>query len=145
MPVMIVGADTEPGRVILERLLTPEREVRVFVSDPDVAEQLRGNGAKVAFGDVSDDSHVAGACLNCFSLVLIEAASSDGRERAFASTSEAVMTGWARAAETAKVKRVIWVADSNPPPVQVAEVVKVEPGRTDLAQAVYDLDAARQL
>ena len=61
MPVIVVGADTEPGRVVLQALLEPGREVRAFVSDEKVAEQLRALGVKVALGDVSDDSHLEGA------------------------------------------------------------------------------------
>ena len=87
MPVIVVGADTEPGRVVLQALLEPGREVRAFVSDEKVAEQLRALGVKVALGDVSDDSHLEGAATNCFSAVLITQASSDGRERSFATSS----------------------------------------------------------
>ncbi len=145
MPVMIIGADTDPGRAIMRRFLDPQREVRAFVTDPEEADALRQHGVKVALGDVSDDSHIAGACLNCFSTVLVGAAAADGRERAFASSEEAVMAGWARAAATAGVTRVIWVTETEPPPVGVAEVATVAPGSTDLAEAVYRLDAARQI
>jgi putative NADH-flavin reductase len=145
MPVMIVGADTDPGRRIIRRLLSPEREVRAFVTDPDEADELRQRGAKVALGDVSDDSHLASACLNCFSVVLVENAATDERERAFAATPAGVMGAWASAAETAGVSRVIWVIDGDPPPVSVPEVAAVTPQSPDLVEAVYRLDATRKV
>jgi uncharacterized protein YbjT (DUF2867 family) len=86
MPVIVVGADTSQGRAVVEGLLEPGREVRAFVSDPDAGAELRELGVKVALGDVSDDSHVQGACTNCFTAVLVTEAARDGRERSFASS-----------------------------------------------------------
>ena len=71
MPVIVVGADTSKGRAVVEELVAPGREVRAFVSDPGAGAELRELGVKVALGDVSDDSHVQGACMNCFTAVLI--------------------------------------------------------------------------
>src|SRR5690606_40838579 len=96
MPVIVVGADTASGRRIVERLVSPDREVRAFVTDAGAAESLRGLGVKVALGDVSDDSHVAGACLNCFSAVLVTEASAVARLRSFADTGESVLRSEAR-------------------------------------------------
>lgn len=145
MPVMVVGADTEPGQRIIHRFLDNEREVRAFVSDPDVADELRRRGAKVALGDVSDDSHLAGACLNCFSVVLVGDAATDGRERSFASRPDGVLAAWARAVESAAVTRVIWVGDVDTPEVAIAEVASVRPDEPDLAEAVFGLDAQRRI
>lgn len=145
MPVMVIGADTPRGDRIISRFLDPEREVRAFVSDPRAAERLRQGGAKVALGDVSDDSHVAGACLNCFSVVLVEEAAGDARERAFAATPGAVLEGWARAVDSAGVRRVIWVAEEAPPPVSVEEVAVVDPHDENVAEKVFELDGARQI
>lgn len=145
MPVMVIGADTGPGRLITQRLLNPRREVRVFVTDPDVAEEWRRGGAKVALGDVSDDSHVASACLNCFSVVLVGHAARDGRLRSFADSDEAVFKGWARAVTTAGVRRVIWVLESEPPEVKGPEVAIVDPGTPDVGDQVFRLDEAAQI
>lgn len=146
MPVMVVGADTERGRRIAERFLDPEREIRAFVTDPDTAELLRAGGVKVALGDVSDDSHVAGACLNCFSVVLVADAAHDDRLRSFATDPTRVLAGWARAVSSAAVQRVIWVLDQDEvPEVTVGEVAVVDAGDPDLVDAVYRLDAARRL
>ena len=145
MPVMVVGADTERGRSIVERLLEPGREVRSFVTDPDCAEELRRSGAKVALGDVSDESHVSGACLNCFSVVFVDEAATDGRLRSFASDPEQVRRGWAGAATSANVSRVIWVMASPPPPVPGAECAVVDPAVEDLAETIFQLDAVRTL
>lgn len=142
---MVVGADTRPGRLIIERFLTPEREVRAFVTDADSADELRGNGAKVALGDVSDDSHLAGACLNCFTVVLVAEAATDDRQRSFAATPEAVIEGWAKAVDAASVQRVIWVLAGQPPSTAVPEVAIVDPEREDLVDAVFGLDATRQI
>ncbi|HZD03694.1 MAG TPA: NAD(P)H-binding protein, partial [Longimicrobiales bacterium] len=133
MPVMVVGADTPTGERITQRLLHPPREVRVFVTDSDVAQIWRDRGAKVALGDVSDDTHLTAACHHAFSMVLIEEATRDGREYSFASDPGQVMAGWARAAEQAEVSRVIWVTSSTPPPVQGREVAVVDESSPDLA------------
>lgn len=145
MPVMVVGADTTQGGEITQRLLDPDREVRVFVTDPEVAEEWRRSGAKVALGDVSDDSHVAAACLNCFSVVLVAHAARDQRLRSFADSDDAVFRGWARAVSTAGVQRVIWVLESEPPEVTGPEVAVVDPGMPDIAGRVFRLDEAATL
>ena len=127
MPVIVIGADTDIGASVLDTLLEPDREVRAFVSDPDVANDLRDRGVKVALGDLSDPSHVGGACTNCFSAVFITAAASDGRTLAFAQSVEVVLGGWAEAAVDADVTRVIWVTDRDtvPPVAGQSAVVDV--------------------
>ena len=144
MPVIVVGADTEPGRVVLEALLEPGREVRAFVSDEKVAEQLRALGVKVALGDVSDDSHLEGAATNCFSAVLITQAASDGRERSFATSSASVLEGWARAVAAVGVTRVIWVGSGDLPQAKTRETATVDPNDPDLAKKVMALDDAEE-
>lgn len=145
MPVIVIGADTSPGRAVVEGLVEPGREVRAFVSDPAAGAELRELGVKVALGDVSDDSHVQGSCTNCFTAVLITEAARDGRERSFATNEEQVLEGWAAAAAASGVTRVIWVHDGAPPPVRVREVGTVSPGHPDLVAEVTALDDARFL
>lgn len=143
---MVVGADTDRGRRITERFLDPEREVRAFVTDPTTADDLKGHGAKVALGDVSDDSHLAGACLNCFSVVLVADAAHDGRTRSFAGNPARVLEGWARAVDAAAVRRVIWVVSGKTAPaVEVEEVAVVDADDPDLVETVFRLDAARRI
>lgn len=146
MPVMVVGADTERGRRIAKRFLHPQREVRAFVTDPAAADDLKKGGAKVALGDVSDDSHLAGACLNCFSVVLVADAAHDGRDRAFARDPQRVLEAWAKAVDSAAVRRVIWVVPGGDAPnVAVEEVAVVDQDDPDLVEAVYRLDEARRI
>ncbi|HEU5113632.1 MAG TPA: NAD(P)H-binding protein [Acidimicrobiia bacterium] len=145
MPVIVVGADTLQGRAVVEGLVEPGREVRAFVSDPAAGAELRALGVKVALGDVSDDSHVQGSCINCFTAVLVTEAARDGRERSFAANEEQVLQGWAAAAAASGVTRVIWVHDGDPPPARVKEVRTVSPGHPDLAAEVAALDDARVL
>ena len=145
MPVIVVGADTPKGRAVMKGLVEPGREVRAFVSDPNDGAELRELGVKVALGDVSDDSHVQGACTNCFTAVLITEAAFDGRERSFATTAGQVLAGWAAAAAASGVTRVIWVHDGEPPPVRVREVRTVSPDHPDLVAEVAALDNARFL
>ncbi|MGH8952098.1 MAG: NAD(P)H-binding protein [Acidimicrobiia bacterium] len=145
MPVIVVGADTQEGRALVEGLLAPGREVRAFVSDIDAAAELKQAGVKVAVGDVSDDSHVQGAALNCFTAVLVTEAARDGRERSFASAEDQVLRGWAMAAETSGVTRVIWVHDGEVPPVAAKEVRTVSPAHPSLVSEVVALDDARLL
>lgn len=145
MPVIVVGADTTQGRAVVEGLVEPGREVRAFVSDPDTAAELKEMGVKVAIGDVSDDSHVQGACTNCFTAVLITEAARDGRERAFANSEEEVLMGWAAAAASSGVTRVIWVHGGDTPPVQVREMRSVSPDHPQLVAEVVALDNARSL
>ena len=145
MPVIVVGADTSQGRAVLEGLVEPGREVRAFVSDPIVGAELRDMGVKVALGDVSDDSHIQGACTNCFTAVLISEAARDQRERSFAANERQVLEGWAAAAAASGVTRVIWVHDGAPPPVRVREVRTVSPEHPDLVREVAALDDARFL
>ena len=145
MPVIVVGADTPKGRAVVEGLVEPGREVRAFVSDPIVGAELREMGVKVALGDVSDDSHIQGACSNCFTAVLISEAARDQRERSFATNERQVLEGWAAAAAASGVIRVIWVHDGELPPVRVREVRTVSPEHPDLVREVAALDDARFL
>lgn len=143
--MIVVGADTEAGETILRRLDARRREVRAFVTDEPKGLALKEEGFKVAIGDVSDDSHVEGAALRCFSAVLIAEAASDGRERSFADSAEAVLRGWASAVSNSQVSRVIWVMAGDPPETTADEVAKVEPDDPDLAVKVVELDEASSL
>ncbi|MGD2043008.1 MAG: NAD-binding protein [Acidimicrobiia bacterium] len=145
MPVIVVGADTEPGAAIVDRLYDPEREIRVFVSDERHGLELKDRGIKVAIGDVSDESHVEAASLRCFSAVLIAEAATDTRERSFADTRQSVLQGWAQAVSNSRVRRVIWVLAGEPPETKVNEVATVDPGDPDLATRVFELDEASSL
>ena len=143
--MIVVGADTPEGMEIAAGLAEPDREVRVFVTDPARGAELRSLGLKVALGDVSDEGHVGAAATRCFSAVLITAAATDGREISFAEDGDQVLEGWARAVTEAEVSRVIWVTDQTPPPVGVTEVAIVDPGSPDLAERVLALDDARKI
>lgn len=121
MPVIIVGADAPVGELIVEAVAPAAAEVRAFISDGERADEFKRRGAKVAVGDVSDHSHVEGACLRCFCAILVMEAASDSRERSFASEARAVFRGWGRAVAAAGVRRAIWVGapadlDDLPPP-----------------------------
>jgi len=143
MPAIVVGADTEPGRAIIDALVHPGREVRAFVTDPGVVTELKALGVKVALGDVSDDSHVEAAALHCFTAVLVTEAARDDRERSFARGEREVLEAWARAVVNAGVHRVIWVDHREPPAVELPEVARVAPDDADLANRVAELDDAR--
>ncbi len=143
MPVIVVGADTPTGSRIVEAMLDPAREIRVFVSDPDEGLRLREQGVKVALGDISDDSHIEAAATQCFSAVLITEAARDDRERSFAPDEAAVLKAWASA--VAGVQRVIWVYDGEPPPTVVSEVAVVPPADPDVVEKVISLDNARKI
>lgn len=143
MPAIVVGADTTLGRAIVDELLEPDREVRAFVTDPRVAEELKAMGVKVALGDVSDASHVAGASTRCFSAILVIEASTDDRERSFARTPTAVIDGWIQAVTESEVSRVIWVGADHPVPgIEWASVAADAP---DAAARVAQLDDAAEL
>jgi len=109
MPVLVVGADTPMGSAILSALIERGGEVRAFVTDPLAGEALRHGQAKVAVGDVSDESHVEAAAAQAFSAILVTACASDGRELSFADSPRDVLAGWARALRAARVRRAIWV------------------------------------
>jgi putative NADH-flavin reductase len=143
MPAIVVGADTEPGRAVIDALIDPGREVRAFVTDPGVVNELKAQGVKVALGDVSDDSHLEAAALHCFTAVLVTEAARDDRERSFARGEREVLEAWARAVVNAGVHRVIWVDHGEPPAVDVPEVTRVSPDDPDLANRVAELDDAR--
>ena len=151
MPVIVVGADTEVGNAILAALADRDGEVRVFVSDPDEAEELRRKGLKVAIGDVSDGSHVGGAALGAFGAVLLETAATDGRERSFADTREAVISAWADGLRDAQVQRVIWVGSVPVPEVlhtaatEVAGVPSTDRTPKAIAADVARLDEAKTI
>lgn len=145
MPVIVVGADTENGRALIDGLVSPEREVRAFVSDPETVAPLRAQGVKVALGDVSDESHVQGSLTNCFTAVLVTEAARDDRERSFATSEDEVLRGWASAAAASGVTRVIWVHDGDVPPTGTAETRTVSPGSPKLVTEVVALDDARVL
>lgn len=143
MPVIVVGADTPAGEAIARRLLEPGREVRVFVSDEDSAASFRQLGAKVALGDLSDDTHIEAAATRCFTAILITDALGDGRELAFTTSTATTLKRWASA--VSKVQRVIWVHDGDTPDVAPDEVARVSPNDPDLVSKVADLDEARSL
>ena len=144
MPVMVVGADTLLGEVIIGELIEPDREVRAFVSDPSRGVRLKERGVKVAVGDVSDTSHVSSACLRCHTVVLVCEASRDGREISFAADAGELFGQWAQAVSEAGVKRVIWVTDHAVPEVQVPEQAEVNSTLSpeEIATRVADLDDA---
>ena len=145
MPVMVVGADTENGRALIDGLVAPGREVRAFVSDPGAVAGLKALGVKVALGDVSDESHVQGCLTNCFTAVLVTEAARDGRERSFAMSEEHVLRGWASAAAASGVSRVIWVHDGEAPSAGPVETRTVSPQSARLVEEVKALDDARVL
>ena len=145
MPVIVVGADTAPGRAVVAELEDPRREIRVFVSDEDQAVFFRDRGLKVALGDVSDESHVEAAATRCFTAVLISEAASDARERSFADSPETVLEGWARAVGNAAVRRVIWVVETDAPDSEVPEQAVVSTGDPRLAKRVAELDEAQRI
>jgi uncharacterized protein YbjT (DUF2867 family) len=144
MPVIVIGADTPVGRELIVALADTDQEVRAFVTDPAERERMRPLGVKVAVGDVSDSSHVEGACTNAFTAVLVSAASTDDRERSFARTPEAVLHGWAEAVAAAHVQRVIWVDDSDPPRTRVEEEVLIHGALAtdEIVRRVVALDEA---
>lgn len=109
MPVLVLGADTSLGAALMETLTERDGEIRAFVSDATVGLALKQRGVKVAMGDVSDASHVGAAAIGCFSIVALTEATHDARERAFASTPDAVSEAWLEAIADAGVQRVIWV------------------------------------
>ena len=151
MPVTIIGADTKVGGAVVEALLPRQGEVRVFVTDPDAAADIRSRGAKVALGDVSDGSHIGAAALSAFDAVLIAEAATDGRERSFAADETAVFAEWAAALSEAGVQRAIWVSDDGiPDPIAtaVSEAASVNTAGRDpsaIATEVAELDEAPTL
>jgi putative NADH-flavin reductase len=145
MPVMVIGADTDAGRALIDGLVAPGREVRAFVSDPGSVPRLKALGVKVALGDVSDESHIQGSLTNCFTAVLVTEAARDERERSFAASENQVLKGWASAAATSGVTRVIWIHDGEAPAVPDAEVRTVSQADPRLVEEVVALDDARIL
>ena len=144
MPVMVVGADTPVGEVIIGELTDPDREVRAFVSDPSVGISLKDAGVKVAVGDVSDASHVSAACLRCHTVVLVCDAGRDGREISFAADAAELFAQWAQAVCEAGAKRLIWVANHPVPEARVPEQATVDSSLSaaEIANRVADLDDA---
>jgi nucleoside-diphosphate-sugar epimerase len=128
MPVIVIGADSTLGHAVVGALEGREGELRAFVTDPAAAARLKDRGVKAALGDVSDASHIAGAALQSFSAVLLPEAALDERERAFASTPDEVIAGWAEAVAEAGVRRVIYVEDH-----------RLEAGAAALAGAVPEV------
>jgi nucleoside-diphosphate-sugar epimerase len=145
MPVIVVGADTAPGRAVIAELEDPRREIRVYVTDEEQAGMFRKRGIKVALGDVSDEGHVEAAATRCFTAVLMTEAASDSRVRSFAKGAAEVLEGWARAVGRAAVRRVIWVGESEIPTSGVPEVATVSPRDPDLAKQVARLDNAQRM
>jgi hypothetical protein len=112
MPVIVVGADSSLGRAIVPSLAPASGEIRLFVSDPGVADQFRRVG-KVAVGDISDGTHVGGAAIGAFCAVLIAESAHDERERHFADSPQKLFLQWADGLRDAGVSRIIFVADSK--------------------------------
>ena len=151
MPVIIIGADTTLGPAITDALAGRSGEVRAFVTDVEVIDELRSLGVKTAVGDISDGSHVGGAALNAFAAVLIAEAATDGRERAFAHNPASVFDQWADGLRDAGVTRAIWV-DDTPIPTAIATAVReyasvpvADRDPTEIAAEVAQLDEAASL
>ncbi len=148
MPAIVIGADTEVGRAVVDALLDRDGEVRAFVSQPSVGAGLKKLGVKVAIGDVSDASHVGPAALNAFSAVIIAEAASDKRERSFAREPETVMAAWAEGLGDAGVRRVIWVGSGDAPDSlksvapEFFAVATVDRDPADIGREVAKLDDA---
>jgi putative NADH-flavin reductase len=124
-------------------------EIRAFASDAGSLDELRGHGATVAIGDVGDASHLAGAALGAFSAILVAAAATDGRERAFASTPVEVYDAWIEAMRDAGIRRIIWVGGESPAGISDldAEVATVDPapGIEPAVARIVALDDAADL
>lgn len=133
MPVIVVGADTPLGEAIIPELMPVTGELRLFVSDPAVAEELR-RFAKVAVGDVSDGSHVGGAATGAFCAVLLAACASDARERSFATSPEAVFAQWADWLRDLGLARIIFVGNRE----EIADAAMLETAAAEYATAVTD-------
>ena len=143
MPVIVIGADTSSGESILEGLIEPNREIRVFVSDEQVASKMKEQGFKVALGDVSDESHIEAASTQCFTAILIGEAANDDRERSFIEESKEILAAWSRAISSSGVSRAIWVIAGEPPKTDTKEVATVDPDDPKLAETVVQLDDAQ--
>jgi putative NADH-flavin reductase len=116
VPVIVIGADTPLGEVIVPALDPKSGELRVFVSDPERGQMYRGL-AKVAVGDLSDGSHVGGASIGAFCAVVVAGAAHDDRERSFARTVDDVFAQWEDGLSDAGVARVIVVGSAQEVPV----------------------------
>jgi nucleoside-diphosphate-sugar epimerase len=128
VPVIVVGADNPIGIEITSALADSAGEVRAFITDPRPAAGFRRMGCKVAMGDVSDGSHVEVAAFDCFTAVLIAEAATDGRERSFADTAEAVAAAWMEAIRGAQIHRLIWIGSDalpDPPDPEVCPEIAV--------------------
>ena len=136
MPVLVVGADTVQGAAIAGALEQRPWEKRAFVTDPQAAEALRDKSWKVAVGDVSDGSHVAGAALGCFTAVLIPEAAFDARERSFARSPAATLGVWVDALSEAGLQRVIWLEDGRVVDADAGPQVVVVGRRRDAVAAL---------
>jgi len=152
MPVIVVGADTEVGELLVTALHPHLREVRAFVTDADAADRIRAAGAKVAVGDVSDGSHLGGAALNVFCAILVAEAATDGRLRHFAADAGAVVTAWAEGLADAAVTRAIWVGPAEAPGIDTIEkaarefaVVVPAANSDETVRRVVELEEARHL
>lgn len=142
MPVIVIGADTPLGADIVLALSGRSGDVRAFVTDGAWSARFRPQGVRVAVGDVSDDSHVAAAALDCFSAVLVTEAASDDRERSFLDDPETVLAAWDDAVTEAGVVRAIWVGMLPPEPATPEAVLVETTGRTpaDVAIEVAAID-----
>ena len=143
MPVIVVGADTPLGGQVLSALASRDGEVRAFVTNGADATDLRQAGVRVAVGDVSDASHVAGAALDCFTAVLLTDAAFDDRERSFAPDGAAVLAAWDTALVEARVRRAIWVGAVPSAGSTVSDSVVVEIGDRSpitIAAEIAELD-----
>lgn len=147
MPVIVIGADSPLGEAITDTLSGRGGERRAFVSSPGTADQLREAGFKVAIGDISDWTHIEGACMGAYTAVLVADAATDGRELAFAATPDKAVDSWLRAVRDAEVSRVILVGPERRPPGGSEWAVVDPTGRSpdDVAAEVARLDEAARI
>lgn len=145
MPVTVIGGDTPAGEAVLEALQASGGELRTFISDPFAADPLKSRNIKVATGDVTDGSHVGGAVLGSYTVVVIPEVLFDSRERSFADSPDEALAAWNEALAESGATRLVWLSDERLPSGQdalrnaVAELVVIETQGLDHAEVAEEV------
>jgi len=110
MAVMVTGASGLVGRALVPALLAREPDVRAAVRRPEAAEELRGLGARVTVGRLSEPADLAETCARAFTLIhLVGGLHQPSDDELLAANHGSVLTAL-RAAELAGVRRFVLVS-----------------------------------
>lgn len=119
--ILVAGATSQVGGLVIARLLAAEQKVRALVRRPKDGEALRALGCEVVLGDVRDRAAVQRACQDVEAVISLIGRHFARTERGFWEVDYRGNANLIDAAEQAKARRFVLLSahwsDRDPGPV----------------------------